>query len=377
MEVKKVAIIGAGLMGSGIAYVHATAGYDVILNDLKDEFIENGINRIREYMQQGIQRGKISISDAQKAFNRIKTTTNLEEAVSEADIIIEAVFEDLNVKKDVFSRVDKHAPEHAIIASNTSTIPITKLADATNRPDKVIGTHFFSPVPAMKLLEIIITEKTSEDTLNTVKNLGENIGKEIVVCKDGPGFIVNRILVPTLNEIMKLYMEKIAPMDYLDDLFVEKGNFPMGPFRLADFVGLDIALHAARSVASELGPDYEPPGILIELVEEKGWKGLKSGKGFHDLPKETFPPKKSDDYILNRVRYVYINEGYKLLDQGLASASDIDKAMKLGTNFPKGPFELCKELGPKNVVNGLDEFAKELGEFYKPADGLIQEAKND
>ncbi len=373
MEVKKVAIIGAGLMGSGIAYVHAVAGYDVILNDLKDEFLENGLNRIREYMQQGIQRGKIGISEAQKAFNRIKTTTEFKDAVKEADVIIEAVFEDLKVKQDVFSRADMYAPAHAIIASNTSTIPITKLAAATKRPDKVIGTHFFSPVPAMKLLEIIVTDKTSEETLNTIKNLASSIEKEIVVCKDGPGFIVNRILVPTLNEIMKLYMEKVAPMDYLDDLFVEKGNFPMGPFRLADFVGLDIALHAARSVASELGPDYEPPAILAELVEEKGWKGLKSGKGFHDLPKEDFPPAKPDEYILNRVRFVYINEAYKLLDQDLATAEDIDKAMKLGTNFPKGPFELCKELDPQNVVRGLEEFAKELGDFYKPAESLIKE----
>ncbi|MHA1167631.1 MAG: 3-hydroxyacyl-CoA dehydrogenase NAD-binding domain-containing protein [Candidatus Hodarchaeales archaeon] len=370
MEIKKVVVVGAGLMGSGIAYVCASAGFTVAINDIKQEFVDKGINRIRDDVMTGIDKGKIPLKEAEAMFNRISGEVNLEEAVKDADLVIEAIFEKMEIKKEIFKKLDELAPSHTILASNTSTLSITEIGSVTNRPDKIIGMHFFSPVAAMKLLEIIKTENTSDETLQAVKAVADKLGKTAVVCKDGPGFIVNRILVPMLGEIIKLYEENLAPMDYLDKLFVSKGGFPMGPFQLADFVGLDIALHAAEGIQAVLGDLYKPADVLVNLVKE-GKLGVKSGSGFTDLPKKDITPVKPDEYFINRVHAVTINEAAKLMEKGIAvSESDVDTAMKMGTNVSEGPFELAKKIGKDKVVETLNELEKEYGEFYKPSDYL-------
>ncbi len=376
MAVKKIAVIGAGLMGSGIAYVSAVAGFDVVINDIKEEFLNRGLDRIRSDILTGIDKKKITPKEAEEIFRRISTTVDIREAAKDADLVIEAVFENLEVKQDVFKKLDQYAPPHTILASNTSTLPIKDLAKVTNRPDKVLGMHFFSPVPAMNLIEIIVTDQTSEETLEIAKQVGKQLKKEIVICKDAPGFIVNRLLIPTLNEIIKLYESKLAPMEHLDKIFVTKGGMPMGPFSLADFVGLDVALHATNTLWKAFGDDYKPPQILQDMVN-KGFKGTKSGKGFKDLPKEDFEPKKSDDYLVNRVLFLMINEAAKLLDEKIATIEDIDKAMRLGTNFPKGPFELADEIGLDKIVDFLNELSQELGDFYKPHPLLVEMKNNN
>lgn len=372
MEINKIVVVGAGLMGSGIAYVCASAGFTVAINDIKQEFVDKGINRIRDDVMTGIDKGKIALKDAEAMFNRISGSTNLEEAVKDADLVIEAIFEKMAIKKEVFAKLDANAPPQTILASNTSTLSIKEIGSVTSRPDKIIGMHFFSPVAAMKLLEIIKTDDTSDETLQTVKGVAEKLNKTAVVCKDGPGFIVNRILVPMLGEIIKLYEEDLAPMDYLDKLFVSKGGFPMGPFQLADFVGLDIALHAAEGIQAVLGDLYRPREVLVNLVKE-GKLGAKSGSGFADIPAKDITVEKTDEYFIDRVHAVTINEAAKLMENGITeSENDVDVAMKMGTNVSEGPFELAKKIGKDKVVTTLNELEKEYGEFYKPSSYLTK-----
>ena len=282
--INKVAVIGIGAMGSGIAYISAWNGYSVKVRDISQELVDQGMNKIRQSVMTGIDKGKISPVDGEKILKNIQATTDLKEAAGDADIVIEAIFENMSVKKELYSELDSICPEHTIFASNTSTLSVTEMASVTKRKDKFIGMHFFNPVPAMKLVEIVVGEKTSEDTYQAVYDFSKSLGKTTVKAKDSPGFIVNRILLPTLNEAMKTVDSGIATKEDVDKAMMLGANFPMGPFSLADYVGLDVALAALTTLYEAFGDYYKPSESLQELVKN-GHLGMKSGKGFYEYTK--------------------------------------------------------------------------------------------
>lgn len=281
MEIRKIAVIGAGTMGSGIAYMCAAKGYEVSIMETNDELLKRGINRIREMIVAGVNRGKLTPKQAEEVMKRVQGTINLAEAAKDADLAIEAVYEDMNVKREVFHKLDEICPTHAILASNTSALSITVMATATKRPDKVIGLHFFNPPYAMKLVEVVIGKQTSEETKKTADALVKSLGKETVTAKDSPGFIVNRIVLPMLNEAAYLLHEGKATMEDIDKAVTLGMNFPMGPFRLADYIGLDIALAVLEHLYEAFGEKFKPCPLLVEKVKN-GHLGMKTRKGFYE-----------------------------------------------------------------------------------------------
>ena len=284
-DIRRVAIIGFGTMGSGIAQVVAQAGYEVIARDVTDDILKRGLEIIKSGpfgLEKAVERGKITREQAEAALSRIKVTTDLASAVKEADFIIEAVFENLELKKKVFREVDELAPRHAIIVSNTSTLSITALASATTRPDKVAGMHFFNPVPVMRLVEVIRGLQTSDETIEVVKGLAQKLGKTpVVVNKDVPGFVANRIGFPAILEAIRLYEGGVASAQDIDNAMKLGYNWPMGPLELADLIGLDVLLDSCESIYAETrDPKYNPPMILRQMVRA-GWLGRKTKRGFH------------------------------------------------------------------------------------------------
>ncbi|MFW9799355.1 MAG: 3-hydroxyacyl-CoA dehydrogenase NAD-binding domain-containing protein [Candidatus Thorarchaeota archaeon] len=367
MDIKKVAVIGSGLMGSGIAYVSAWNGYEVAMVDINQELVDKGLESIRNSVMTGIDKGKMSITEAEGLMGRVKGIVDTEDAVKDADLVIEAIFENMEVKKEVFAKIDAAAPEHAILASNTSSLSIDELATATNRPDKFIGMHYFSPVPAMKLLEIVVGEKTSEDTIAVAKAVGEKQGKQTVLAKNSPGFIVNRLLMPGMREALLIYERGEATKEEIDNAMVSVGKAAMGPFALGDFVGLDIAFNAMSTLYREIGDCFKPPETLKNLVDS-GAIGMKSKKGFYDYgagPSEPEEPKGADpNWIADRILIAGVREAMILVDDGIANKEDIDMAMKLGAAWPAGPFETAENYGMDKIREHISNLEKEFGECY-------------
>lgn len=282
MEVRRIAVLGAGLMGHGIAQVAAQAKFEVSLRDIKQEFLDKGISMINDSLQKFSKKGLIKESEINETLSRIRPTLDLKEAVENSDLIIEVAPENLDLKRGLFSEVDKLAKPNAIIASNTSSISITELASATKRPEKFCGMHFFNPPQLMKLVEIIRGVKTSDETVNAVVEVVKKMGKEpIVVKKDVPGFVVNRILVPALNEAMYLVWEGVAEPEDIDKAVKLGLNWPMGPLYLADYLGHDTTLAIMEIFEKEFGEKFKPCPILKQMVRA-GLLGRKSGKGFYD-----------------------------------------------------------------------------------------------
>ena len=282
-EIKKIAVLGAGLMGHGIAQVAAQFGrYDVTLRDVEQKFIDNGLHMIRESLQRFLKKGQISEAEMNEILTRIHPTLDLKAAVSNADLIIEAVPEIPDVKKPLLRETDGYAPPHAIIVTNTSSISITELASATKRPEKFCGMHFFNPPQLMKLVEVVKGAKTSDETTQTVLEAAQTMGKEtVLVKKDCPGFIVNRILIPALNEAAALYWEEVAERDDIDKAVKLGLNWPMGPLMLIDYIGADTTLAIAEVLQKELDPKFHPNTGLKQMVKAQ-LLGRKTGKGFYD-----------------------------------------------------------------------------------------------
>jgi 3-hydroxybutyryl-CoA dehydrogenase len=285
-EVKKISVLGAGLMGHGITQVAAQVGrYEVCMRDIERRFVDNGMLMIRESLQRFVKKSQLTQAQMDETLTRIHSTVDLKEAVSNADLIIEAAPEDVELKRAIFGEVDRSAPAHAIIASNTSSVSITELASATGRPEKVCGMHFFNPPQLMKLIEVIRGAKTSDETAQTILRVARRMEKEtVLVKKDSPGFIVNRILTPALNEAAELYWEGVADRDDIDKAVKLGLNWPMGPLMLLDYIGSDTVLAIAEVLMRELDPKFHPSTGLKQMVKAQ-MLGRKVGKGFYDWTK--------------------------------------------------------------------------------------------
>jgi 3-hydroxybutyryl-CoA dehydrogenase len=280
-SISKIGVIGAGQMGNGIAHVAAQNGIEVVLQDLETSLVKQGLATVDRNLQRGVDKGKLTAEDKQQALGRIRGTTKLEE-LADCDFVVEAVVENLDVKRDLFRQLDRIVKAGVILASNTSSISITEIAAATERPERVIGMHFMNPVPVMKLVEVIRGLRTSDATTAEVLELAGTMGKTAVECRDFPGFVSNRVLLPMINEAIFCVHEGVATVEAVDSIIKLGLNHPMGPLALADFIGLDTCLAILKVMHDGLGdPKYRPCPLLRKHVEA-GWLGRKSGRGFYD-----------------------------------------------------------------------------------------------
>jgi len=281
MEIGKVGVVGCGQMGGGITQVCAQSGYQVIVSEINDELLNKGLASINSSLTKSVEKEKITQQDKDATLARIKGTTNMKD-LGECDLVIEAAIENLDLKKKLFAELDKNCPKHAILASNTSGLSIIAMAVATTRPDKVLGLHFFNPAPVMKLLEVVKTIATSDETLEIGKEFGKSLGKTTVIAQDTPGFIVNRLVVPFMLNAIRMLEAGVATREDIDNGVTLGLNHPMGPLTLADLIGLDTLLFIANSTYDEFKDSQFAPPVLLTKMVTAGWLGRKTGKGFYE-----------------------------------------------------------------------------------------------
>ncbi|MEI3604252.1 3-hydroxybutyryl-CoA dehydrogenase [Pseudogracilibacillus sp. SE30717A] len=280
MDVRNIVVVGAGQMGSGIAQVCAQSGYHVVLHDINEDIVERGINSIHRLLTRAVEKGRITDIEKDGTLNRLTTSTDIGRA-HDADLVIEAVIENLDVKKELFQQLDQVVAAHTILATNTSSLPITEIAAVTNRPGKVIGMHFMNPVPVMKLVEIIRAIQTDEETYLKIESVAKELNKTSVTVNDFPGFVANRILMPMINEAIYTVYEGVASPEDVDTVMKLGMNHPMGPLTLADFIGLDTCLYIMEVLYEGFGDSKYRPCPLLRQYVQAGWYGKKTGKGFY------------------------------------------------------------------------------------------------
>jgi 3-hydroxybutyryl-CoA dehydrogenase len=284
-DVTKIAVIGAGTMGAGIAQACAAAGFQVAMRDIEQRFVDGGFRRIREPLAKRVDKGKMTSAEVDGILSKIRGVVDLKEAVAGAQVVIEAVFEKMDTKRELYAELDRLCPPKVVFASNTSSLSITEMANATKRADRVVGMHFFNPAPVMKLVEVIRGSETSDATVALIKGLCTKLGKEAVEVKESPGFVVNRLLVPMMNEAFNLLQEGVASAEDIDKAMKLGTNMPMGPFELADYTGLDIGLDVMEVLFRETGDPKFRPSTLLRKYVRAGRVGRKAGRGVYDYPK--------------------------------------------------------------------------------------------
>ncbi|MXR42385.1 3-hydroxyacyl-CoA dehydrogenase [Halobaculum sp. WSA2] len=373
-DVETVAVLGAGNMGHGIAEVAALAGFDVNLRDINEEFVQNGYDQIEWSLGKLAEKDQISESDADAALDRVTPVVPVEDAVADADLVIEAVPEKMDIKKDVYAEVEESAPDHAVFASNTSSLSITELSEVTDREERFCGMHFFNPPVRMQLVEVISGAHTADETMDLVEDVAERMGKTAVrVRKDSPGFIVNRVLVPLMNEAAWLVHGGEATVASVDSTTKYDMGLPMGSFELADQVGIDVGVHVLEYMHEVLGDAYEPCPLLTEKVDNENL-GKKTGTGFYDYEDGSgaeVPSDEVDEDVKHALLAVMANEVAGLIGNDVADAGDIDQAVKLGAGFPDGPAKMADAAGLDALLSTLDERHEETGaERYEAVDHL-------
>jgi enoyl-CoA hydratase/3-hydroxyacyl-CoA dehydrogenase len=376
VTIRNITVLGSGIMGHGIAQVSAMAGYNVVLRDVEKSFLDKAMEKIKWSLDKLVSKQKISEEEAQKIFARIIPKVELSEALKDCDLMIEAVPEIMDLKKKVYSEVDDIAEKKTIYASNTSTLPITEIANVTNRPEKFIGIHFFNPPQLMKLVEVIPGQKTPKDLVDLTVSFVKSVSKEPVVCKkDVAGFIVNRIFIPLVHEAAWTMNRTNASMTEIDSAVKFTLQFPMGIFELADFTGLDVIHKATIEMHSRDKKVINPHPLIQKLFDEKKL-GQKTGSGFYEYSGEKyerinlseeqakkFNPIQLLGTLLNNIAWLVTNQA--------SDVPEIEKALNLGMGLRKPIFHTAKEFGVTNIIKELQFLSQKYGEFYSPDPYLL------
>jgi enoyl-CoA hydratase/3-hydroxyacyl-CoA dehydrogenase len=376
-DIETIAVLGAGNMGHGIAEVAALAGYEVNLRDINEEFVQSGYDQIEWSLDKLAEKEQISQEEADAAIERVTPYVPVEDAVEDVDVVIEAVPEKMEIKKDVYGEVEEYAPDEAVFATNTSSLSITELAEVTDRPEQFCGMHFFNPPVRMQLVEVISGKHTAEETLEAIEELSEAFGKTPVrVHKDSPGFIVNRILVPLMNEACWMVSEDDATVAEVDSTTKFDMGLPMGAFELGDQVGHDVIYHVLEYLNEVLGEPYEPAPFLEELVEDERY-GKKSGEGvyaYEDGDGADIPTDAGSEAVKNRLAAVMANEVGNLVEGDVSNPADIDEAVMLGAGFPDGPAKMADDIGLETLVETLDDLHEAKGHPRFEVSDTLREA---
>ena len=376
MLVKNITVLGSGVMGHGIAQVSATAGYNVVLRDIKQEFLDKAMEKIKWSLDKLVSKEKISKEEGDSIFSRIIPIVDLKEAVKNAELVIEVVPEIMDLKKSVYAELDKVAGPEVIFASNTSTLPITEIANTTSRPEKFIGIHFFNPPQLMKLVEVIPGEKTSQKIIDLTQEYVKSINKPAVLCrKDVPGFIINRLFIPMVHEACYAQDRTNATLEEIDSAVKFKLGFPMGIFELADFTGMDV-IHKATVEMHLRDKKVINPHPTIEKMFDKKKLGQKSGEGYYKYSDDKYERVSLSEELAQKFNPIQLvanilNNASWLITNGASDIEEIEKAAQLGLGLKKPLFETAKEIGIKNIVDELNKLAEKYGEFYKPDPLLI------
>ncbi len=376
MTIKNITVLGSGVMGHGIAQVSATAGYNIVLRDIKQEFLDKAMEKIRWSLDKLVSKEKISKEEGDAIFGRIKPVVDLKEAVQDAELVIEVVPEIMDLKKKVYAELDEVAAPEVIFASNTSTLPITEIANTTSRPDKFIGIHFFNPPQLMKLVEVIPGEKTSQDVTDLTKDYVKSVNKQAVLCrKDVPGFIINRLFIPMVHEACFVKDRTGATLEEIDSVVKFKLGFPMGIFELADFTGMDV-IHKATVEMHLRDKKVINPHPTVEKMFDEKKLGQKSGEGYYKYSDDKYERVTLSEELAEKCNPIQLvanilNNAAWLVTNGASDVDEIEKAAQLGLGLRKPLFETAKNIGIKNIVDELNKLAKEHGEFYKPDPLLV------
>jgi enoyl-CoA hydratase/3-hydroxyacyl-CoA dehydrogenase len=378
-DIETITVLGAGTMGHGIAEVAALAGYNVRLRDINEDLVNDGYEQIEWSLGKLAEKERISDEARDSAIERVTPVVDIAESVDGTDVVIEAIVEDMDIKREVYGDIDAAAPDDAIFASNTSSLSITDLSEATDRPEQVCGMHFFNPPVRMELVEVISGEHTSDETMDTIVDLADEFDKTPVrVRKDEPGFIVNSILVPLMNEACWIVEDDTATIEEVDSTTKYEMGLPMGAFELGDQVGNDVSLHVLEYMNEVLGDAYAPCPLLERTVEDERL-GKKTGEGFYDYEDggPDIPADATSDEVSDRLVAVLANETGKLIEKEVAPAEDIDEAVMLGAAFPKGPAKLSDEAGLDGLIATLEDLHEETGATrYEVSDGLREAAES-
>ena len=378
-----ISVIGAGTMGSGIAQVAATCGWQVNIIDSFPKALENSKSKLKSILNRLVEKGKLNKEQSKSILTRIHWTTNMDE-IFNSHMAIEAIVENLEIKQNLFLQMESIVSEDCILATNTSSLSVLKIASACKLKSRIMGIHFFNPVPLMKLVEVIPTEKTDCKLLLEVKTILKGWGKSVVTAKDTPGFIVNRVARPFYNEALKIYEEGIADFATIDWAMKEFGGFRMGPFELMDYIGNDINYSATKAVYDGTNHDsrYKPSSIQKELVDE-GFLGRKSGRGYFDYSNNASEPEPNKDDVVGnqifiRILVMLINAAADALNNEIATRDDIDIAMTTGVNYPRGLLKWADEIGIEKVLELLQVLQSNSNDNrYQPSPLLIKMSQDN